>query len=83
MFLLTKINTKEKQELKINDVVLTQDDKITPRNNWRREKVEELIASRDSKISGAVLSVYNKKKESTFLPSWHSDVVTTLWHGRK
>ena len=33
-----KNNTKEKRELKINDVVLIQDDKITPRNNWRRGK---------------------------------------------
>ena len=41
-----------------------QDDKITPRNNWRRGKVEELILS---KICGAVLRVYNKKKNSTFL----------------
>ena len=41
-----------------------QDDKITPRNNWRRGKVEELILS---KICGAVLHVYNKKKNSTFL----------------
>ena len=62
-----KNNTKEKQELKINDVVLIQDDKITPGNNWRRGKVEELIVSRDSKIRGAVLPVYNKKKDSTFL----------------
>ena len=62
-----KNNTKEKLELKINDVVLIQDDKITPRNNWRRGKVEELIVSRDSKIRGAVLCVYNKKKDSTFL----------------
>ena len=62
-----KNNTKEKWELKITDVVLIQDDKITPLNNWRREKVEELIVSRDSKIRGAVLRVYNKKKDSTFL----------------
>ena len=62
-----KNNTKEKLELKINDVVLIQDDKITSRNNWRRGKVEELIVSRDSKIRGAVLCVYNKKKDSTFL----------------
>ena len=41
-----------------------QDDKITPRNNWRWGKVEELIVS---KIFGAVLLVYNKKKDSTFL----------------
>ena len=53
--------------MKIYDVVLIQDDKITPRHNWRREKVEELIVSRDSKIRGAVLRVYNKKKDSTFL----------------
>ena len=58
-----KNNTKEKLELKINDVVLIQDDKITSRNNWRRGKVEELIVSRDSKIRGAVLCVYNKKKD--------------------
>ena len=62
-----KNNTKKKRELKINDVVLIQDDKTTPRNNWRKGKVEELIVSRDSKIRGAVLRVYNKKKDSTFL----------------
>ena len=62
-----KNNKYEKRELKINDVVLIQDDKITPRKNWRREKVEELIVRRDSKIRGAVLRVYNKKKDSTFL----------------
>ena len=62
-----KNNTKEKRELKINDVVLIQDDKITPRNNYKRGKVEKLIVSRDSKIRGAALHVYNKKKDSTFL----------------
>ena len=59
-------NTKEKLELKINDVVLIQDDKITPRNNWRRGKVEELIVSRDSKIRDAILRVYNKRKTLRF-----------------
>ena len=35
---------------------------------WRKVKVEELIVSRGSKIRGAVLSVYNKKKDTlTFL----------------
>ena len=62
-----KNNAKEKWELKINNVVLIQDDKITPHNNWRREKVEELIVSRESKIRAPVLGVYNKKKDSTFL----------------
>ena len=62
-----KNNTKEKQELKINDEVLIQDDKITPCSNWKRGNIEELIVSRDSKIPGAVLRVYNKKKDSTFL----------------
>ena len=52
--------------MKINDVVLIQNGKITPRNNWRRGKVEELIVRRDSKIRRAVLHVYNKKKDSTF-----------------
>ena len=33
-----KNNTKEKWELKIDDVVLTQNDKITPSNNWKGEK---------------------------------------------
>ena len=61
-----KNNTKEKWELKINDVVLIQDDKITPRNNWRRGKVEELIVSRDSKIRDAILRVYNKRKTLRF-----------------
>ena len=31
-----KNNTKEKRELKINGVVLIQDDKLTPCNNWRK-----------------------------------------------
>ena len=52
--------------MKINDAVLIQDNKITPRNNWRREKVQ-LIVSKDCKIHGAVLRAYNKKKDSTFL----------------
>ena len=53
--------------MKINDVVLIYDDKITQRNNCRRGKVEEMILSRDSKIRGAVLRVYNRNKYSTFL----------------
>ena len=53
--------------MKIDDTILIQDDKITPRNSFRRGKVEELIVSRDSKILDAVLRVYNKKKDSTFL----------------
>ena len=53
--------------MKINSVVLIQDDKITPYNNWRRKRVEELIVSRESKTRGAILRVYNKKKDSTFL----------------
>ena len=61
-----KNNTKEKREFKINDVVLIQDDKIPSCNNWKRGKVEKLIVSRDSKIRGAVLRVYNNKKDSTF-----------------
>ena len=53
--------------MKINDVVLIQHDKITPYNNWRKETVEELIVSRGSKIRGAVLRVYSKKKNVTVL----------------
>ena len=53
--------------MKINDVVLIQNDKITPRNNWRRKKVKELIVSKGSKIRGSILYVYNKKKGSTLL----------------
>ena len=45
-----KNNTK-KRELKISDVVLIQDDKIAPCNNWRRRKVEELIVSRNWRCS--------------------------------
>ena len=52
--------------MKTNDAVLIQDDKITPRNNWKKEK-EELIVCRDNKIQGAVLRVYNKKKDCMFL----------------
>ena len=52
--------------MKINNVLI-QDDKITPRNNWGRGRVEELIVSRDSKLRGAGFRVYNKKKDSTFL----------------
>ena len=33
----------KKRELKINNVVLIQDDKITPRSNWKRGKVEKPI----------------------------------------
>ena len=33
----------------------------------KRRKAEEMIMSRDSKICGAVLRVYNKKKDFTFL----------------
>ena len=33
-----KNNTNEKRELKTNDVVLIQDDKITPRKYWRKRK---------------------------------------------
>ena len=60
-----KNNAKEKRELRINDVVLIQDDKITLRTNWGRGKVEEMIVGRDSKIRGAVLRVYNKTLEET------------------
>ena len=60
-----KNNAKEKRELRSNDVVLIQDDKITLRTNWGRGKVEELIVGRDSKIRGAVLRVYSKTLEET------------------
>ena len=40
--------------MKVNDVMLIQDNKITPHNKWRKEKVEELIVSTDSKVCGAV-----------------------------
>ena len=60
-----KNNAKEKRELRSNDVVLIQDDKITLRTNWGRGKVEELIVGRDSKIRGTVLRVYNKTLEET------------------
>ena len=33
-----KNNINEKRELKTNDVVLIQDGKTTPRNNWRKRK---------------------------------------------
>ena len=33
--------------MRINDVPLIRDDKITPRNHWRKRKVGELIGSRD------------------------------------
>ena len=39
-------DTKGKQELKIREVVLIQDNKITPHNNLKRGKVEELMVSR-------------------------------------
>ena len=57
-----KNNTNEKRELKVTDVVLIQDYKITPRNNWRRGKVEELIVS----SGGAVLRVCKKRKTVRF-----------------
>ena len=60
-----KNNAKEKRELRINDVVLIQDDKITLCTNWGRGKVEEMIVGSDSKIRGAVLRVYNKTLEET------------------
>ena len=63
--MLHKNNTKEKRDLKINDVVI-QEDKITQCNNWRRGKVEELIVSRDSKSRGAVLPAYKKLKIQSF-----------------
>ena len=62
-----KNNTNEKWELKINDVVLIQDDKITQRNNQRRGKVGEMIVCRDSKTRDVVLLVDNKRKDFTFL----------------
>ena len=52
--------------MKINNVLLIKDDETTPSNNSKRGKVEELIVSRDIKTRGAVLRVYNKKKDSTF-----------------
>ena len=39
-----KNNTNKTQELKINNAVLTQDDKITPRNNWQKGKVELIVS---------------------------------------
>ena len=54
--------------MKINDVVFIKGEKFTPRDNWRKVKVEELTVSRESKIRGAVLSLYNKKTDTrTFL----------------
>ena len=61
-----KSNINEKRELKINNVLI-QDDKITPRNNWGRGRVEELIVSRDGKLRGAEFRVYNKKKDYIFI----------------
>lgn len=55
-----KSNPNEKRRL-------IQDDKVTLRNNWRKEKVKEWIVSRDSKICDAVLPVYNKKKDDMSL----------------
>ena len=50
--------------MKINDVLLIKGHKITLPKNWRKGKVEDLIVSKDNDIHGAVLSVYNKRKDT-------------------
>ena len=43
--------------LEVGDVVLIKEDKITPRGNWKRGRVTELLSGRDKVVRGAKLSV--------------------------
>ena len=57
----------EHRALKLDDTELTRDDKVTPRNDWRKGKEDELLTGRDDDIRGTVLPVYNKNTDTTSL----------------
>ena len=61
---------RSSSELHVGDVVLIKDDKFNPRNHWRRGRVVELLAGRDSIVRGAKLSVSSRggKQSTIFRP---------------
>ena len=50
------------QSLKLNDMVLIKDNKLLPRNQWRKGVVHELAVGNDNQVRGAVLRVMSNGK---------------------
>ena len=50
------------QSLKLNDIILIKDNKLQPRNQWRKGVVHELVVGSDNQVRGAVLRVMSSRK---------------------
>ena len=61
----SKRKTTEDNNLKLGDVVIIKDDKITPRNSWRTALVDSFVIGNDGKIRGAMLITISKDGRRT------------------
>ena len=67
MHVAKRMKTCEENHLKVGDICIIKDDKMTPRSNWRSGKVEELIIGNDKKVRGAMLRTISKEGKRTVM----------------
>ena len=64
----SKKKTNNKNFLRIGDVVIIKDDKLTPRTSWKMGRVESLIVAGDKNVRGAVLFTRSIEGKCTRIP---------------
>ena len=54
-----------KNVLKVGDVAIIKDDKVSPRNSWRMGRVESLVVGRDNNVRGAIMNTRSNEGKRT------------------
>ena len=62
--LYNKTKTSDQCLLSENDVVLIKEDKMVPRTQWKKGKIEKLLYGKDGHVRGARLKLYNSKRNN-------------------
>ena len=54
------VKTSEATSIKVDDVVVIKEDKMSPRSNWRTGRIEELVCGNDEQVRGAKIMTISK-----------------------
>ena len=54
------VKTSEATSIKVDDVVVIKEDKMSPRSNWRTGRIEELVCGNDEQVRGAEIMTISK-----------------------
>ena len=55
-----RTKTSETTRIKVDDLVIIKEDKMSPRSNWRTGRIEELVCGNDGRVRGAKLVTTSK-----------------------